>query len=402
MMHIKFTKSFYTTLVLACLAIGVSAQDVIIFNNGLEDTPRKGTVTARSVDGWLDCGRNKFRDESPPDIHPNDFWRVNLKPAQGKSYVGLVVRENETYESISQGLDVPLKKGQCYTFNIYIARSDDYWSGTKDLDGNKSVKEENYITPAVFRLWGGKVYCSQGQLLAESKTIENNNWIKYEFIIKPKTEINYITYEAFYKTPTYFPYNGHILIDEASNFVEIDCDTKEELNGEKEPAQEIAELVDEKPNTQVEEVPKVTSAPVVVKKPVEKYKEPKIMTELRSPEKLKAGDNIRIKNLYFQADTSTINKSSYGVLKELGSFLKHHPNFVVELGGHTNNIPADDYCNDLSRKRARQVYKFLVESGVNKDQLSFKGYGKKHPIASNETTVGRARNQRVEVKIISK
>ena len=383
--------------------MSMAGQDVIIFNNGLEDTPRRGTVTTRSVDGWLDCGRQKFSNESPPDIHPNDFWKVNLKPAQGKSYVGLVVRENETYESISQGLDVPLKAGQCYTFNIYLARSNDYWSGTKDLHGNQSDKKENYITPAVFRLWGGRVYCGQGQMLAESDPVTNSNWIKYEFEIKPQTDINYITYEAFYKTPIYFPYNGHILVDEASNFVEVDCDTKEELHGNRE---DIAEVIKKEPKKKepaeddLAETPPPT--PKTPKKPLEEYKEPKIMTELRNPERLKTGEKIRIKNLYFQADTSTINKSSYGVLKELSSFLKHHTNFVVELGGHTNNIPKDDYCDDLSTKRARQVYKFLIENGVDRDQLSFRGYGKRHPIASNDTTVGRARNQRVEVKIISR
>ena len=402
MMSMQFSKSFYTALILVGLTLGLQGQDVIIFNNGLEDTPRRGTVMTRSVDGWLDCGARKFPKESPPDIHPNDWWKVNLSPAQGKSYVGLVVRENETYESISQGLDVPLKKGQCYTFSIYLTQSVDYWSGTTDLDGNRSSKEENYITPAVFRLWGGKVYCGQGQLLAESVPINNNNWVKYEFEIRPQTEINYITYEAFYVTPNFWPYNGHILIDEASNFVEIDCDTKEELNTTKEGSEEIAEETKEPKKTTTETPVEVVETPVVVRKPLEEYQEPKIMTELRNPEKLITGQKIRLKNLYFQADTSTINKSSYGVLKELSSFLKHHQNFVVELGGHTNNIPEDDYCDDLSRRRARQVYKYLVETGVNREQLSFKGYGKKQPIASNETTVGRARNQRVEVKIISR
>jgi len=393
--------------VLTCLVLGASAQDVVIFNNGLEDTPKLGTslgnVTNRSVDGWLDCGVSKFPGESPPDIHPNDYWKVNLKPAQGKSYVGLVVRQNETYESISQGLDVSLKAGQCYKFSIYLTRSDNYWSLTKDLSGKASDKEENYITPAVFRLWGGKVYCDQGQLLVESKPIGNSNWIKYDFIIKPATEIKFITYEAFYKTPTYFPYNGHILIDEASNFIQIDCETKEEMNTEKPEVVVKEPEIADNPVAEVETpVTPVTPTPVTPKKPVEKYEAPKIMTEFRDPEKLKTGDNIRLRNLYFQADTSTINKSSYGVLKELSAFLKHHSNFVVELGGHTNDIPEDDYCDELSRKRARQVYKFLVENGVNRDQLSFKGYGKKYPIASNKTTVGRARNQRVEVKIISK
>ena len=43
---------------------------------------------------------------------------------------------------------------------------------------------------------------------------------------------------------------------------------------------------------------------------------------------------------------------------------------------------------------------FLVQNGVAEYQLSAKGYGKQEPIASNNSTYGRRKNQRVEIKII--
>jgi len=401
-MRLTQTKLFLSSLCLLILSSGLYGQDVIIFNNGLEDTPRRGTTMTRSVDGWLDCGATKFPNESPPDIHPDNFWKVNLAPAQGQSYVGLVVRQNDTYESISQGLDIPLKKGQCYTFSIYLSRSDDYWSGTTDLKGNRSSAQVNYTTPAIFRLWGGKIYCGQSQLLAESGPVNSSKWNMYEFEVKPATDINYITYQAFYEIPNWIPYNGHILLDDASNFLEIDCETKEEIHS----SDPIAEVKPDKPKKvekkSTEDPVQETEVVVVTKKEKKEYKQPKILTELRNPKTLKVGKTIRLRNLYFQADTSKINKTSYGVLNELSEFLIEYPNFKMELGGHTNNVPLKEYCDSLSLERAEQVYKYLVNRGVKPNQLTYKGYGKKYPIASNETTVGRARNQRVEIKILSK
>ena len=402
-MRITQATEYFAAICLLLFSTALTSQDVIIFNNGLEDTPRKGTTLTRSVDGWLDCGARKFPKESPPDIHPDNFWEVNLAPAQGKSYVGLVVRENETYESISQGLDIPLRKGQCYTFSIYIARSEDYWSHARLIDGSTTNKDVNFTKPAIFRLWGGKVYCGQSQMLAESSAIKSSKWQKYEFEIKPATDINYITYEAFYDY-SWLPYNGHILIDEASNFIEIDCETKEEIHSGNPTADvEPDKPKVEEPKTEKEKEEEETEPKIAIKKePKAEYTPPKILTELRDPKSLKVGKKIRIRNLYFQADTSTISKTSYGVLNELSSFLNEFPNFKIELGGHTNNIPAKAYCDSLSLERAHQVFKYLVDRGVDSNQLSYKGYGKKHPIASNETTVGRARNQRVEIKILSK
>ena len=71
------------------------------------------------------------------------------------------------------------------------------------------------------------------------------------------------------------------------------------------------------------------------------------------------------------------------------------------VGGHTNGIPPHDYCDKLSTARAEAVAKYLIQKGIEDERIQFKGYGKRKPIASNNSEEGRKRNQRVEIKIIS-
>ena len=118
-------------------------------------------------------------------------------------------------------------------------------------------------------------------------------------------------------------------------------------------------------------------------------------------DKIRKGQTIRIKNLYFEADTSSIDKDSYEVLNEVFEFLKENKEIIVEIGGHTNGLPKHNYCDKLSTERAREVASYLIRKGISPNRVEFKGYGKRKPIASNMTKEGRVKNQRVEIKILS-
>ena len=74
---------------------------------------------------------------------------------------------------------------------------------------------------------------------------------------------------------------------------------------------------------------------------------------------------------------------------------------VVEIGGHTNQIPSHDYCDNLSEKRARSVVNYLTTKGIERSRLEYKGYGKRKPIARAKNVEARRKNQRVEIKILS-
>lgn len=116
---------------------------------------------------------------------------------------------------------------------------------------------------------------------------------------------------------------------------------------------------------------------------------------------LTLGQTIRVDKLYFDADSSTIQSASFGVLEEIYEFLTSNNKVIIEIGGHTNSLPEDEYCDRLSTARAKNIAQYLYDRGIPESRISYKGYGKREPIASNMTVEGRRRNQRVEIKITS-
>jgi len=70
------------------------------------------------------------------------------------------------------------------------------------------------------------------------------------------------------------------------------------------------------------------------------------------------------------------------------------------VAGHTDAIGSDAYNQKLSERRAKGVYDYLVEHGIDRSRLDGpKGYGKTQPIDTNATAAGRQRNRRVEFKV---
>ena len=74
---------------------------------------------------------------------------------------------------------------------------------------------------------------------------------------------------------------------------------------------------------------------------------------------------------------------------------------VIEIGGHTNGRPTHEFCDSLSEARAKSVAQFLYNKNIPYNQVEYKGYGKRQPVASDRYAEGRQRNQRVEIKILS-
>jgi len=116
---------------------------------------------------------------------------------------------------------------------------------------------------------------------------------------------------------------------------------------------------------------------------------------------IKKGQTLRIDKIFFEMDKSVFTKESYQFLNDLVDFLRNNPDISIEVGGHSNGLCTDNYCNKISTDRAKAVVDYLVSKNINRSRLTYKGYGKKFPIASNDTAEGRRKNQRVELKIIS-
>lgn len=88
-------------------------------------------------------------------------------------------------------------------------------------------------------------------------------------------------------------------------------------------------------------------------------------------------------------------------MDKLAEFLGKHPERNVLIEGHTDNIGSDQFNLTLSQKRADAVKEVLSAKGVSTDRILTKGYGKKFPVAGNDTESGRQLNRRVEVLILN-
>ncbi|NMO21678.1 OmpA family protein [Pyxidicoccus fallax] len=113
-------------------------------------------------------------------------------------------------------------------------------------------------------------------------------------------------------------------------------------------------------------------------------------------------DRIRIKgNVLFETGSAIIQKRSYPLLDEVATVLRKNPTLgPVLIEGHTDNRGSRALNMSLSDKRARSVLEYLVSKGIDRKRLTSKGFGFDRPIATNDTALGRAKNRRVDFRLI--
>jgi len=150
----------------------LAGQEIRLANASFEGEPSDATMPQQ----WNGCQRG-----STPDILPG-FWGVYLEPFEGESYIGLITREDGSFESIGQKLSTPFRKDECYRFTAELAQ------------------------------------CSKDQLLAETASIKHLDWKTYPLQFVAEDNFPYIIIEAYYAKGIYFPYKGNLLIDNISIF----------------------------------------------------------------------------------------------------------------------------------------------------------------------------------------
>ena len=125
------------------------------------------------------------------------------------------------------------------------------------------------------------------------------------------------------------------------------------------------------------------------------YKNPFVVSIEFDPSKTFVLDNVE-----FEFGKSDLRPESYKTLDELVDYLQRKSTEKIEIGGHTDNIGTEARNQKLSENRAQSVVNYLIAKGIDKDRLTYKGYGSKEPIEENDTDVGRQKNRRTEVKIL--
>lgn len=111
-------------------------------------------------------------------------------------------------------------------------------------------------------------------------------------------------------------------------------------------------------------------------------------------------DVLRVIKLYYDSDSFNLKEEHIPFVNEAITWLEKNPNNVLQVEGHTNNIPRAEYCNMLAEKRSNAVLDFLQNKGVPENKIVEKVYGRDKPQSPNKSLVGRKRNQRVEIKVL--
>ncbi len=127
-----------------------------------------------------------------------------------------------------------------------------------------------------------------------------------------------------------------------------------------------------------------------------------IEVSVRETELLDTG-MIRLQNINFDTGKATIKAESFPVLREVAHILQQYPTLQIEIGGHTDNRGGAAMNEKLSGDRAASVLDYLKQNfpQISSSQFTAKGYGPSRPIAPNTTDLGRARNRRVEFKVLN-
>lgn len=173
------------------LSVNYTYSQSKLSNPSFEDEKADATMPS----GWWSCQKG-----TTPDILP-DSWGVYNLPKDGQTYVGIITREDGSYEAIGQRLDAALKKGQCYEMTLYIAHSGVY---------------AGYDTPIRLSIYLGQKKCERDQLVFRTERIKKEPWQLQEISFTPDKDMYYITLMADDDGKNI---NGNILIDNISEIV---------------------------------------------------------------------------------------------------------------------------------------------------------------------------------------
>jgi outer membrane protein OmpA-like peptidoglycan-associated protein len=115
---------------------------------------------------------------------------------------------------------------------------------------------------------------------------------------------------------------------------------------------------------------------------------------------LKPKTRLTLKEITFQTNSAELAASSFAELDRVVKLMIENPDLRIEISAHTDDIGSDSYNLKLSDKRSESVVNYLIEKFIPVGRLVSKGYGKSLPLVPNISDENRARNRRVELKII--
>ena len=117
-------------------------------------------------------------------------------------------------------------------------------------------------------------------------------------------------------------------------------------------------------------------------------------------EPITKGKETVLNNIFFDTDKYVIKEISKPELNKIAKFMQENPEISITINGHTDSQGSEAHNKELSTKRAKAVYEYLIKTGINQNRLNYQGLGQSEPIASNDTEAGRQENRRIAFEIL--
>jgi hypothetical protein len=184
-------RAYCLLIMLTSLLSFSSIAQIKIVNPSFEDQPSDAMVPK----GWLPCEKG-----TTPDIFPG-FWGEYKPAADGNTYVGLITREDGTFEAIGQRFSQAIVKNECYELSFKSAHGGLY---------------AGYNLPIKLKIYLSKEKCGTDQVIFTSLPINHTSWRKETINFTTKDSYNYIRIEASYPSSRSTT-KGNVFLDQMSH-----------------------------------------------------------------------------------------------------------------------------------------------------------------------------------------
>jgi OmpA-OmpF porin, OOP family len=278
---------------------------------------------------------------------PNFFALANV-PHTGNSSIGITTdatKSTKWYEYVQVKMRKPLEKGHFYKAVLWFSA---------DAGSYRTMPNLGFLFTKDKYTWSATSPSNASpQVKLNDVTLKYKKWQKLEGVWDADSVVNYLTIGSFIVKNDSFAIKNEV-------YTLLDDVTVEEISEE----------------TYENWEPSITDRALSLK------------------------DNIKMKNIQFDINSTAILPSSTRSLIAIESLLENNPTLSIEIQGHTDNKNTDTFNIVLSKSRAKAVYDYLISKGVDKNRIGYRGYGETMPLSDNNTKEGRANNRRVSIYIL--
>jgi outer membrane protein OmpA-like peptidoglycan-associated protein len=107
-------------------------------------------------------------------------------------------------------------------------------------------------------------------------------------------------------------------------------------------------------------------------------------------------------DVLFDVDSAIVKPQAQDALDDAAQVFQEYKKTAIVVQGHTDSTGTEEHNQTLSERRAQSVVAYLTGKGIDPQRMAPQGYGEGQPVASNDSTEGRAKNRRVDLLLKAK